>query len=35
MVSPRPDFGFRAGDIVVVIGTAEGTDAVAAIFSDG
>ena len=26
---PRPDFGFHAGDIVVVVGTADGTDGVA------
>ncbi|MEH1129650.1 cation:proton antiporter regulatory subunit [Micromonospora sp. CPCC 206061] len=35
MVSPRPDFGFRAGDIVVVVGTAEGTAAVAAVLAEG
>jgi TrkA domain protein len=33
--SPRPDFVFRAGDVVVVIGTAEGTAAVAAVLADG
>jgi TrkA domain protein len=33
--SPRPDFRFVAGDVVVVVGTAEGTAAVAAIFTDG
>jgi TrkA domain protein len=33
--SPRPDFRFAAGDAVVVVGTAEGTAAVAAIFADG
>ena len=35
MVSPRPDFGFVAGDIVLVIGTAEGTAAVAGILTGG
>jgi TrkA domain protein len=35
VASPRPDFGFRAGDIVVVVGTAEGTAAVAAIVNEG
>jgi TrkA domain protein len=35
VASPRPDFGFAAGDVVVVVGTAEGTDAVRAIFTDG
>jgi TrkA domain protein len=33
--SPRPDFWFRAGDVVVVVGTDEGTAAVAAIFARG
>jgi TrkA domain protein len=33
--SPRPDFVFRAGDIVVVVGTADGTSAVADILADG
>jgi TrkA domain protein len=33
--SPRPDFWFRAGDVVVVVGTDEGTSAVAAIFARG
>jgi TrkA domain protein len=33
--SPRPDFQFVAADVVVVVGTAEGTAAVAAIFTDG
>src|SRR4029450_8779539 len=33
--SPRPDFRFLAGDVVVVVGTAEGTAAVAAILKDG
>jgi TrkA domain protein len=33
--SPRPDFRFATGDVVVVVGTAEGTAAVAAILTDG
>lgn len=33
--SPRPDFRFAAGDTVVVIGTAEGTGAVADLFASG
>ncbi len=33
--SPRPDFRFGAGDVVVVVGTAEGTSAVARILTDG
>lgn len=33
--SPRPDFRFAEGDVVVVVGTAEGTATVAAIFTDG
>jgi TrkA domain protein len=33
--SPRPDFRFEAGDVVVVVGTAEGTDGVARILTDG
>jgi TrkA domain protein len=33
--SPRPDFRFLAGDVVVVVGTAEGTSAVARILNDG
>jgi TrkA domain protein len=33
--SPRPDFRFATGDVVVVVGTAEGTAAVAAILKDG
>jgi TrkA domain protein len=33
--SPRPDFRFEAHDVVVVVGTAEGTAAVAAILTDG
>jgi TrkA domain protein len=35
IASPRPDFRFAAGDVVVVIGTDEGTAAVAAILTDG
>ncbi|HEY7487372.1 MAG TPA: cation:proton antiporter regulatory subunit [Streptosporangiaceae bacterium] len=35
IVSPRPDFVFASGDVVVVVGTAEGTAAVAGIFADG
>ncbi len=33
--SPRPDFGFQAGDIVVVVGTREGVDAVAELLASG
>jgi TrkA domain protein len=33
--SPRPDFGFVAGDIVVVVGTREGADAVAGLLAQG
>jgi TrkA domain protein len=35
VASPRPDFGFQAGDIVVVVGTAEGTAAVASLLAEG
>lgn len=35
IASPRPDFAFTAGDIVIVVGTAEGTAAVAAILTGG
>jgi TrkA domain protein len=35
IASPRPDFVFAAGDIVVVVGTGEGTAAVAAILANG
>ncbi|GAA4616134.1 cation:proton antiporter regulatory subunit [Actinoallomurus liliacearum] len=31
VASPRPDFVFQAGDIVLVVGTADGTAAVAAL----
>lgn len=34
-VSPRPDFDFQAGDVVVVIGTEEGTAAVAELLVNG
>ena len=33
--SPRPDFVFRAGDVVVVVGTADGTQAVTDVLNDG
>lgn len=33
--SPTPDFQFHAGDVVVVVGTGEGTAAVAAILAEG
>ncbi|WP_439648638.1 cation:proton antiporter regulatory subunit [Herbidospora yilanensis] len=33
--SPTPDFVFRAGDVVVVVGDAENTGAVADILADG
>jgi TrkA domain protein len=33
--SPRPDFVFHAGDIVVAVGTAEGTAAVAQLLAEG
>lgn len=33
--SPAPDFRFAAGDIVVVVGTTEGTSGVANILADG
>ena len=35
IASPRPDFRFTTNDVVVVVGTAEGTAAVAAILADG
>ncbi|MEV0398684.1 cation:proton antiporter regulatory subunit [Actinoallomurus sp. NPDC050550] len=35
IASPRPDFVFRAGDIVLVVGTADGTAAVAALLGTG
>jgi TrkA domain protein len=33
--SPRPDFEFRAGDVIVVVGTADGTAAVADLLATG
>jgi TrkA domain protein len=33
--SPRPDFVFVPGDLVIVVGTAEGTDATADLFANG
>lgn len=35
LASPRPDFLFHPGDLVVAVGTAEGTGAVADIFRAG
>jgi TrkA domain protein len=35
LASPRPDFLFHPGDLVVVVGTPEGTAAVADIFEQG
>ncbi|MBC6468905.1 cation:proton antiporter regulatory subunit [Actinomadura alba] len=35
LASPTPGFAFAAGDVVVVVGTAEGTAAVADILSSG
>jgi TrkA domain protein len=35
LASPRPDFTFAADDIVVAVGTDEGTTAVAALLADG
>ncbi|MFA1550140.1 cation:proton antiporter regulatory subunit [Actinomadura chokoriensis] len=35
LASPRPDFTFTAGDTVVVVGTGEGTAAVAQILTNG
>jgi len=35
VASPRPDFGFQAADVVVVVGTADGTAAVVDIFANG
>lgn len=34
-VSPAPSFRFAAGDVVVVVGTRHGLDAVTAILADG
>jgi TrkA domain protein len=33
--SPRPDFVFHSGDIVVLVGTPDSTDAAAALFAQG
>ena len=33
--SPRPDYRFRAGDVVVVVGTREGADGVAELLAQG
>jgi TrkA domain protein len=35
IASPRPDFVFQAADVVVVVGTTEGTAGIAAILADG
>lgn len=35
LASPRPDFRFRAGDVVVVVGTPENTAAVSRLLRDG
>lgn len=35
LASPRPDFRFQAGDIIVVVGTPENTAAVGALLRDG
>jgi TrkA domain protein len=35
VASPRPDFAFHAGDIVVAVGTAEGTTAVGDLLATG
>ena len=35
LASPRPDFWFHPGDLVVVVGTADGTAAVSEIFRTG
>ena len=35
VASPRPDFGFRAGDVIVVVGTADGTAAVVDLLTHG
>jgi TrkA domain protein len=35
IASPRPDFVFHAGDVVVVVGTDDGTTSVAGIFASG
>ncbi|MFG2042015.1 cation:proton antiporter regulatory subunit [Dactylosporangium sp. NPDC048998] len=35
IASPRPDFGLRAGDLIVVVGTAAGAEGVATLLTDG
>lgn len=35
IASPRPDFVFHSGDIVVVVGTSDGTSAVADLLTNG
>ncbi|WP_433045387.1 cation:proton antiporter regulatory subunit [Dactylosporangium sp. CS-033363] len=35
IASPRPDFGLRAQDLIVTVGTAAGVDGVAALLTDG
>jgi len=35
IASPRPDFGLQARDLIVVVGTAAGTEAVATLLTDG
>jgi TrkA domain protein len=35
VASPRPDFGFRAGDVIVAVGTADGTAGVVDILTNG
>lgn len=35
LASPGPSFTFQAGDVVVVVGTSDGTSAVAGILADG
>ncbi|GAA2383987.1 cation:proton antiporter regulatory subunit [Dactylosporangium salmoneum] len=35
IASPRPDFGLRARDLVVVVGTAAGVEGVATLLTDG
>jgi K+/H+ antiporter YhaU regulatory subunit KhtT len=35
VTSPRPDFVFEGGDVVVVVGDTESTEAVATLLQDG
>ena len=35
IASPRPDFGLQARDLIVVVGTAAGTEGVATLLTDG